>query len=296
MIKKNIYLFIALLLVSLSAMPQDKIHHEYSVTLGGGLSSLKYDPEVGKQEHGLGGNLGFGYTLFLNKNWGINSGVEFSYFTAKIKNVDVLSYAPGLIDSEGEVYDYYSSVTGYAERQHVVLANIPLMAHFQTEAFAENSFYISAGAKVGIPIVSKYKSDGDRFENKGWYPERENWATDQKFAGFGTFYDRDVKEDLDLKVAFMLSVETGIKWALDNGKSLYTGIYCDYGLNDITKNGHNNAFVTQEIQPDRYFFTNNSALESGYYTDYAHNGGQSKQIVDKVTPISLGIKLRLTIN
>lgn len=296
MIKKYIYLFTAALVISLSAVPQDKIHHEYSITLGGGLSSLKYDPAVGKHEHGLGGNIGFGYTLFLNKNWGLSSGVEFSYLTSKIKNVDVLSYAPGLSDSEGAIYDYYSSVTGYAERQHAIFANIPLMPHFQTEISGDKSFYISAGAKVGIPILGKYKSDGDRFENKGWYPERENWNTTQKFAGFGVFYDRDVKEDLDIKVAFMLSAETGIKWTLDSGKSLYTGVYCDYGLNDITKNGHNDPFVTQQIDPDRYFFTNNSALESGYYTDYAHNGGQGKQIVDKVVPITLGVKIRLTIN
>ena len=73
-------------------------------------------------------------------------------------------------------------------------------------------------------------------------------------------------------------------------------VYCDYGLNDAMKNGHNNPFVTQEIQPDRYYFTSNSALESSHYDKYVHEGGKAKQITDKVVPVSLGIKLRLTLN
>lgn len=295
MIKKYIYLFLSGLLVFISGNAQIN-RHEYSVSLGGGISSLKYDTSVGDHNYGFGGDIGFGYKYFFNANWAVQSGVDFAYINAKTDNLNALSYAPGLKDSEGEVYDYYSAVSDFTERQHALFTNIPVMGHFQTEVFGANRFYVSAGMKVGIPIFAKYKTKGGRYENKGWYVEKENWADSQKFAGFGIFYDRDVKEDLDLKLAFMLSAETGIKWQLSNGLSLYTGVYCDYGLNDVSKNGHDNPLVTQEIQPDRYYFTTNSALESLHYDKYVHEGGVGESIIDKVVPISLGIKVRLAFN
>lgn len=293
MMKKYIYLIVFSLLTTLSGVAQES-RHEFSAFVGGGISSFNYSVTAGEQKLGLGGNLGFGYTYFLSDNWGVHSGLELAYYNAKISDLNILSYAPNLTDSEGEKYHYYSDARGYSERQHALFMNVPIMAHFQTDAFNKNRFYISGGVKLGVPVMGKFKSDGDTFVNKGWYYDRENWLEDQRFAGFGTFYDRDVKKDIDLNISCMLSLETGIKWNIFDNQSIYTGIYFDYGLNDVIKDGHDKPFVEQEIQPNRYFFTNNSALESSYYTGYEHESGEKKQITDKVVPMALGLKVRLT--
>lgn len=293
MIKKYIYLLLTGIFVCTATVAQTISRHEISATLGGGLSTLDYSTDLGKQKACLGGNIGLGYTYFFTENWGLTSGLEFTYYGGKVTDVNLLSLQPGQIDSNGKEYDYYSEVSGYKEDQHSMFINIPVMANYQIPVHGDHKFYALAGVKVGIPVIRKYHSKGDTNLNKGWYIDEENWAETQKFAGFGRFYDRDVKGDVDFKIAFMASAEAGMKWELNNGMSLYTGAYCDYGLNDIVKDGHGNAFVIQEIEPDRYFFSNNSILESSYYSGYAHEGGTKKDITDKVVPLALGVKLRL---
>lgn len=273
-----------------SVSAQDIVTHEYSLSVGGGLSSLKYDDV----KSGTGGNIALGYTHFFNEKWGLKSGLELSILNSKLEDYSGLAYQPGLMDSEGDQFDYYSAVSGYSEKQKATFLNIPIMGQFQIDAFSANKFYALAGFKVGIPISGNYKSEGNSFINKGWYPHLQNWAETQKFAGFGDFKNRSVDADLDLEVAFMISLETGIKWAIGDGKALYTGVFIDYGLNDVVKN-HDKPFVEQRIESGNYDFANNSVLESRSATKYIHEGGELKQNVDKVIPFSIGLKIGFSV-
>lgn len=286
MIKKYIYILVISLCISVYTFAQEKSSHEFCLSLGGGLSTLKYDD--GK--NGTSGNVGLSYTYFFSEKWGVKSGLELAHYKAELKDFSTLSYAPGLRDSEGDVFDYYSSVSGYNEKQKATLINVPIMGHFQTGAFNQNKFYVSAGFKVGIPVSSKYESEGASFVNKGWYVDLDNWVTTQKFAGFGEFKDKSSEGDLDLDIAFILSIETGVKWNLGNNKSLYTGVFLDYGLNDIKKYS-NKPFVMQSVNGDDYDFTNNSALESTYVTQPIHENGELRSIVPKVIPFAVGVKV-----
>lgn len=249
MMRKYIYIIIASLFSSVSIFSQDK-KHETSVAIGGGLSTLDFSSTTGNQKAKMGFNAGVGYTYYVNENWGLQSGLEFAAYNAKISDVNLLSCEPNRVDIDNDNYHYYSHVDGYAEKQKALYINIPVMAHFQTNAFSGTKYYASAGFKFGIPIKGEYEGKGDSFLNKGWYTERENWVSSQKFAGFGLFNDRSVKKDIDLKIAYMLSLETGLKWALPNNWNLYTGIYMDYGLNDIVDKGHTNSFVIRESAED----------------------------------------------
>lgn len=286
MIKKYIYILVIGLCTSIYISAQEQSSHEFGLSLGGGLSSLKYD----NGKNGTGGNIGLSYTYFFSENWGLKSGLELALYKSELKDFSTLSYAPGLKDSEGDVFDYYSTVSGYNEKQKATFLNVPVMGHFQTEAFDQNKFYVSAGFKVGIPISGKYESEGASFVNKGWYVDQENWVETQKFAGFGEFKDRSSEGDLKLDLAFILSLETGIKWNLGNNKSLYTGVFLDYGLSDIKKYS-DKPFVTQVVENGDYDFVNNSALESTYATQYIHEKGELKKITDKIAPFAVGVKV-----
>jgi hypothetical protein len=161
------------------------------------------------------------------------------------------------------------------EKQNAMFLNIPVMLQYQTGK--ANKFYVLGGAKIGIPLSGSYKMTA-KITNNGYYPKYNNWASTQKFAGFGVFENQKSDGDLDLKVSFMLSAEAGMKWAISDNLRLYTGLYFDYGLNDIV-GAHDKPFFNYgAATPEN--FSINSSLES---------------LTDKVSNMAIGIKIKLAI-
>jgi outer membrane protein OmpA-like peptidoglycan-associated protein len=84
-------------------------------------------------------------------------------------------------------------------------------------------------------------------------------------------------------MAYLLALETGMKWTLQGKKSLYTGIYLDYGLNNIS-------------QSDQDLLNHDSNFpQKGYQYSSLLNAksGSGVSLSDKVNPLSVGIKIRL---
>ena len=145
-----------------------------------------------------------------------------------------------------------------------------------------------------MPMTSKFEIGKAEFNNSGYYPQwsaqdgRELIMDTQKYMGFGSFTQTDKKGNLDLNVAIQLTLETGIKWKLTNSTDFYTGVYVDYGLNDIKKTDKNILEYNQTRPTD---FINNSILSSTHITEHG-----SGKLVDKVIPLSLGLKLGFAFN
>jgi outer membrane protein OmpA-like peptidoglycan-associated protein len=90
-----------------------------------------------------------------------------------------------------------------------------------------------------------------------------------------------------------------VKWRLNEKFSLYTGLFFDYGFNNIYK--ENSGFLTKdqrirtrffEFDPMKAEMTSNSILTSRY----THNGGNEQNFTNKISPIAFGVKVRLAIN
>lgn len=120
---------------------------------------------------------------------------------------------------------------------------------------------------------------------KGYYPATDVTYDDLLYSGFGKYSDINMKEDLDLKVAFMLSAEVGIKSKLSESLKLYTGVFVDYGLNNVAKQGK--TFMTYDAQ-NPSILANESILHSHYRSE-----GEAISFVEKVKPIAFGIKVKL---
>jgi hypothetical protein len=90
------------------------------------------------------------------------------------------------------------------------------------------------------------------------------------------------KSDIKLNTAYMASVELGVKSFLINKMSVYTGIYIDYGLNDIRSkedvSDNANLVVYQPQDPANFVY--NTAFHS-----------YSKQM----KPFAIGVIARLTL-
>lgn len=266
---------------------QEQSKHELSVSGGLGLSTLKFDVKNGDHKQKVGGIIGLGYNYFFNENWAINTGLEITNYNSDA-TLNNFTDSYKATDTEGD-FTFNTSVANYEEEQRSVFLNIPVMGQFQTPIIDDHKFYIAAGGKIGIPVSSSYKTSGASFETSGTYPGET--ITNVPGLGFYKFNGKKVDEDLKLKTAFMLSVETGMKWQLPSAMSLYTGIYFDYGLNDIRNSDKNQKFLTYQ-SPDQGVKAEDFRLNSMLQSQYTENG-QTRSMTDKAVPMALGVKVKL---
>ena len=259
--------------------------HEFSAYLGSGLSTLNYQLSMGARNGGAGGDFGVGYTYYRGKervtgtgkivreDWGIHSGLEFGLYNAKSRIDNEKAVTKGMKDIDDDTFDLHTTFSGYKETQSMVLLKVPLMAQFTL-----NNYYVMGGFKLGIPITGKYKSKDATLTNEAYYPELDNWAKTQQFAGYGTFKGVDTKGKMKFGASAILSLEAGAKLRLRRKLSLYTGVYFDYGLNDFAKNNQKELVNPFNYQGGETTFTTNSVLS--VYTE-------------KIKMMAVGVKVRM---
>lgn len=258
--------------------------HELSVQAGGALTTLNFKTDFGNSSFSGGGLLGLGYSCFFSPTWGVSSGVEVALYTGNVKMSTFSDVVNNLTDSDGDTFNFQSTVSGYKEDQRAFFLNIPLLARFQTKG--ETKLYAAAGGKLGIPLQGRYKGTGATFVNRAYYPAFNNFVDAPSFMGLGTFSGRTVNETVALKVAFMLSAEAGMKFDFKNNRSLYAGLYLDYGLTDIIKDNRQASFIVYNSAVPAEF-SNRSVMESGY----VRSNGVRSAFTDKVIPIAIGLKV-----
>lgn len=288
MIKKYILLAVAGIFSCSAALCQEQLKHEFSVWGAGGLSTLKVNSKIGNNKNGAGTSFGIGYNYFVTEQWSVGSGLELSFYNAR---TTINSISDKYSSNDGEYdFEFRTTVSDYKENQNATYLNIPLLAQFQMPVLGKNQFYAAGGFKLGIPVSKKYKIAKASMKNSGYYPlwnDKEELVLDtQEFMGFGSFKRNNIKRDLDLKVACLLSLEAGMKWKVGETTALYTGAYFDYGLNDINKSTNKRLVEYNKVNPED--FINNSILSSRYTT----TDGKSEKLTKKVLPMALGLKVR----
>lgn len=278
--KKHLVWAASLFLSANLLTAQEQTTHEISGWLGGGLSTLDYSLNNGKQSNGIGGLIGVGYNYHLSHHWSVGTGVEFSLYNSRSK----LYNFSDAHDSDDRTYDfeYHTSTARYKESQQTYYVNLPLTIQYQTYISDVTQVYFSGGVKVGFPVSSKFKVKEGEFKTVGHYPNwneqegRDEFMNSQKAMGFGTFDLRKTKDDFKVKTAFLATVEAGIKWRIEYGKALYTGFYLDYGLNDIKKYSNKTLVEYNAKKP----------------SEPISNSIAASEMTSKVIPISVGIKIR----
>ena len=263
--------------------------HEISVWGAGGFSTLYYDPTFGDWSPKLGGAFGFGYTFYFSKNFGILAGGELALYNAKMK-VDGLTDNFDVVDpTDGNDVDFRTRFDGYEETQHLMNVNIPIALQFQTGE--KHKFFASLGFKLGIPVSGNYKqSKNSNLVTSGYYEIWNQELFEPTYLGYGSFTGNESKRDMDFDLAYMGTVEAGIKWKLSRIWSLYTGLYFEYAFNNAVKGGNEERFLVYN-ETDPANFTTNSALNSQYTND-----GTTASFVDRVSPAAAGVKIRLGMN
>ena len=270
----------AIVLLFCSLINAEQARNEFSIYIGGGFSSLMYDviDEQGRQKNGYFGHAGLGYTLFFSDHFGIGTGVEIAQYQAKYK-IDELSLSRIAYDSyHGENFVLNTRISDYVEKQKMTSLQVPLMFQFQIGKPDKHNFYFALGGKGGVSLDAKAEGNNPKVQTSGYYPYEDYTYTNVPQRGFGSFEAKGQKSELDFKTSILASAEAGVKWRLKNNNALYTGLFLDHGfLKSITKRPAGNLVENSSGNPQEY--TINSALNSG--------------LVDKVIPVSGGLKIKL---
>jgi hypothetical protein len=216
-----------------------KPQNEFSINLGGGLSSVHYqiDPNINFL-NGYTFDFGAGYTFYFNNSWGIYFGAAQCLYKTQ-RHAEVNAINSDLTDHNGYRFDLHTSFN-YNETHHATFLHIPIMLQFQPapplhlrhwsrEYLRNQGFYAMGGIKASIPLRHEYGANVTELSNAAYYPEMDNWAATQNFAGLGGFDGEGYGGNLKLATSLMLAFETGMKWRLGNRFLLYTGIYFDFG-------------------------------------------------------------------
>ncbi|GHU82508.1 hypothetical protein FACS189415_3070 [Bacteroidia bacterium] len=278
---KIILLFGLLTIVNLVQAQQTK-SHEFSINAGAGTSALQYKPIFGTTNAELRERFGIGYTYFFSPQWGITTGLDLGYYNAKIDvnkmDLDYLIPTPqGLTDN----FHLYASYSNYTENQKASFLQLPVMLQMQTPV-QRNFFYIAAGLKFGFALSGTYDSSAETLKTVGYSNYTGQYYEDMPKYGFDTYKNIKASGDLNFDMAYLLALETGMKWTLSGKTSLYTGVFLDYGLNNVNGLADRNLLVYNSSSPKNYQY--NSILQSS-------QGGKS--MVDKVVPFSVGVKIKL---
>ena len=285
--------------------------HELSLWAAGGYSSLYYRPTAGSRDiFAYGGAAGLGYSIFFNKNWGLLLGGELAYYKATYRLNDFKNDGYRITldtyNANDPLHDFYytSEYRNFVETQTLVNVNIPLMLQFQPTIFDYHKFYLGLGVKFGIPIRGHYVVDTSS-EMDAWgysemlnqnLPEVRRMGFGENFNGFGK------KQDLTFGYSYTAMLELGFRWRLASRLYMYTGIYADYTFNDIAKEHGREILVygDRDLTEQNYLVTN-SVLNSSYHTisraaNHSVVNDVKTQFVNKVSPLSFGLKLRFGID
>jgi len=253
--------------------------HEFSIYAGGGLSTLNYSVTTGEQKMGFGGQVGLAYQFFFSSNWGLSAGAEVALYQAKanLSNFSDSYQVQGATAANN--YTYRFALNRYSETQQAFYINIPLMLQYQTGK--AHKFYVAAGGKIGFPIKATAKTEDYSVSTQGYFSAEGRTYDDLPQYGFGTYTYTSGKTNLDFSLNLMAAVEAGVKWKIGAKNALYTGVYADYGFNNIQKT-NNKIFVQSRLAAE------NPPMLPLVVSQYA-----GKPFTDKITPLAIGVKLRM---
>jgi len=240
---KNTYLFIFCLLIANILRAQEpvtesgRLKHEFSVYGTGELSNLGYKFSQGDVSGSFGAGGGVGYTYNISEKIGITTGFGFAQYGAKtVANATVAGSYNYASTNPVNNFTFGYSVTGYEEKQRVTAFTIPVLVQYSLRLNGSKSFFVAGGLKFGFLTKSTASITPGNITTDIYGIYEGQPYTDLPPHGIVTnLPGSKTDSDINLGFATMLSLETGLRFPLSATTGLYTGLYFDYGLNDVKK-------------------------------------------------------------
>ncbi len=279
-INRVVVLFFVLMVALPGAAAGLRKHPEFhylTLSLGAGGSETLTDYDNMKSKFGFGGLFGFGYEYHFRAFW-LSLGVEGQLFQSGFLPAmnDTMHYS--MYDTEGEKMTYHYAINKRGDMHRAVYLNVPVMIGFNVKGF-----YLGAGAKAGLSLYGRAKSDVD-YTTSATY---DRFIDD--FINMPNHYYTNYSNSGVHKMKFepMVSVigEVGYEVvSFSTGKEddsnpiiFRIGAYAEYGLfNMVKSSGSGPLFEIDQTDPSQVTLY-------PYFTTVSTEGHKS-------IPLSVGVK------
>jgi hypothetical protein len=272
-----------------------------------GVSFLQYSIPNGTVQRHTGGGGGLGYIYYITNHLSIVTGVEAGAFgtTAEVGELlggkHLLYFSP---ERGTESVLFNSQYLQYKETQNVIYGHIPLMLQlFVPLPATSHRLYIAAGVKAGIALKSDYRVTFSQLTTSGYLPYADQTLNNNIENNYLTRNNNsrnfDVESTFSLKPNLAGAVELGIRWSLEQGAVLYTGVYADYSIFNVQQQHEAPLVMSTD---ENGVFSYQSILEAQYDQQAAYLSPTepapviSSHYVDNVRLMSVGVKLKLAFN
>ncbi len=272
---KNIVLLLIAVITTNTIQAQ-----EFSIYASGGLQGKKYTPKQGNLKSLLRGNIGVGYTYYINDNWGILSGLEMGLYANKL-SLDNYNYSNYIVDKLSSTFEYRLKADTYHENSSFMSLNVPLMVQYRTNG--KMPFYVNVGAKLFLPMKEATENKATNIIKSGYYPDFNLLLDNDPINGFGTIEKLATESTNKLEKSVALSTEIGTFFTVGKNSKLYTGFYLDYGITPIQKKETANSNINEPISTYDGTGLDNSKLNPAF-------GSFSKEKSTNV--LAFGVQLR----
>lgn len=252
---------------------------EISIKLNGGPSGILYGSSAGNDQLKMGGGFGIGYTYFLSNNWAISTGLDFMYNQNSYKFNDGITITSYEIDDQTSAFEYRVTSKKFNEEQHFISFAFPVLLQYLAMVSKQTGWYLGLGAKLFFPGKQIIKTTADEIQLSGYYPDLNIVVDDLPSHGFGKVTSWEDETSVNLNPSVLISVETGLTFKPKENLKLYTGVYADYGFNDLAESNTNVNIVT--YSPD------------GVNAIQAKGMSENHAIVHGTHYLSAGIQLKL---
>ena len=149
-----------------------KMSHNIDITAGGGIGSLGYDLQGGRQYPAYTWSAGLGYTWFFVPETGLQTGVQLTRLGSVASLTGSYVWQDLLTDASGDQYEHRMAFADWYEQQEAYLLEIPL--GFTLHHYGRNNpragVYAALGAKLQIPLFADYRHHSGSVTHSGYYP------------------------------------------------------------------------------------------------------------------------------
>jgi hypothetical protein len=292
---KHIFLTVLVisgLLITATVKAQERQTHELSIYGFGGYSPIAYTLDKGGDRgSGMGGGGGLGYTFNISYSFGIVTGVEISTYSSEASFANVSDNYPEKEKEELDLDEFLFSYSqnDYNEIQKVALFSIPIMAQYDLPlGNGSTSFFVSSGFKLGFPMSAKaniqsygtattkgyFATEKVEYNSEDYNMEPHGFVTNKQIPG--------ANKDIDLGFSASVVLETGLRFSLTDNIRVYTGMYFDYGLNNIQKvNDKHLLEYDLDHEKTLKYYNYHSVLNTGF--------------TNKINLMSVGLKIRVSL-
>lgn len=212
----------------------NQVNHFITAGASAGYSTLIENYSDLNTKGTIGGTLGLGYELRINK-FLLTTGVEAQLVTAK-DSFALPNFTQNIIDTQGKLAIMNYRFAPIEESHQLLYVSIPLMV-----GVYHRGFYLSAGAKIGF-AVQPITSMEVAYETSGTYGEYIEDFADMSNNGYGEYTDTKQYKHEGLPIRTSALAEIGYdvmspvrKKDATQRNGVRIGVVCEYGLNNIVK-------------------------------------------------------------